>query len=99
LVISLMPPKDLEDPPRFASPIEDGTRRPDPLLCRYLRTKTWYVPDSYAERDVSRSSSTAQYWCLKTMRSDGPDGALALAEDCVEGRGCFERAAGKSESG
>jgi hypothetical protein len=84
---------------RFAGTFRDGTREPDPLLCRHLRTKTWYVPDSYAERDVSRSSSTAQYWCLKTMRSDGPDGALALAEDCVGGRGCFEAAVVKKESG
>jgi hypothetical protein len=61
-------------------------------LCRHLRTKTHYVPDSYEERDVSRSSSTAIFWCLKTMRSDGPDGALALPEDCVEGRGCWEEA-------
>jgi hypothetical protein len=77
---------------RFAKPIRDGKREPDPLLCRHLRTKSWYVPDSYAERDISRSSSTAQYWCLKTMRPDGPDGALALPEVCTEGRGCFEPA-------
>jgi len=83
--------------PRYAKSIQDGRREPDPLLCRHLRTKTWYVPDSYAERDVTRSSSTAQYWCLKTMRSDGPDGALALAEDCVEGRGCFEPAVVREE--
>lgn len=83
---------------RFAKPIQDGTREPDPLLCRHLRTKTWYVPDSYAERDISRSSPTAQYWCLKTMRSDGPDGALALPEDCIDERGCFEAAATTIES-
>jgi hypothetical protein len=32
------------------------------------------------------------YWCLKTMRADGPDGDLALPEECVEGRSCFEAA-------
>jgi len=80
---------------RFARPIRDGQRELDPFLCRLLRTKTWYVPDSFAERDVSRSSSTAQYWCLKTMRADGPDGALALPEDCTDERGCFEPAAGR----
>src|SRR6185503_8254406 len=79
-------------PARFAKAIKDGSREPDPFLCRHLRTKTWYVPDSYTERDVSRSSSTAQYWCLKTMRSDGPDGALALPEDCTDERACFEPA-------
>ena len=30
---------------RFAKPIQDGYREPDPFLCRHLRTKTWYVPD------------------------------------------------------
>ncbi len=77
---------------RFAKAIKDGTRESDPFLCRHLRTKTWYVPDSYTERDLSRSSSTAQYWCLKTMRPDGPDGALALPEDCTDERACFEPA-------
>ena len=48
------------------------------------------MPDSYTERDISRSSSTAQYWCLKTMRADGADGALALPEDCTDERACFE---------
>ena len=85
-------PDELAAMRRFAKPIEDGFREPDPFLCRHLRTKTWYVPDSFAERDVSRSSSTAQYWCLKTMRSDGPDGNLALPEDCTDERSCFAAA-------
>jgi hypothetical protein len=80
---------------RFAKPIQDGFREPDPFLCRHLRTKTWYVPDSFAERDISRSSPTAQYWCLKTMRADGPDGALALPEDCTDERVCFDPALAK----
>ena len=83
-------------PARFAKPIKDGAREPDPFLCRHLRTKTWYVPDSYTERDISRSSSTAQYWCLKTMRPDGPDGALALPEDCTDERACFEPSSSSS---
>jgi hypothetical protein len=81
---------DDEGPPRFAGPIVDGSRQPDPHLCRHLRTKTMYVPDSYAERDISRSSSTQQFWCLRTLRPDGPDGDLALPEVCLKGRGCFE---------
>ena len=76
-------------PPRFAKAIKDGVREPDPLLCRHLRTKTWYASDS-------RSSSTGQYWCLKTMRSDGPDGAPALPEDCTDERACFEPAESRS---
>jgi hypothetical protein len=80
-----------QDGPRFGGPFVDGSRAPDPYLCRHLRTKTMYVPDSYAERDVSRSGSTQQFWCLKTMRADGPDGDLALPEICLEGRSCFEQ--------
>jgi hypothetical protein len=83
---------------RFAKAIRNGIREPDPLLCRHLRTKTWYVPDSYTGRDISRSSSTAQYWCLKTMRPDGPDGALASPEDCTDERACFEPAQTRSDS-
>ena len=90
--------KPVDDPlaamRRFAKPIRDGAREPDPFFCRHLRSKTWYVPDSFADRDVSRSTSTAQYWCLKTMRSAGPDGALALPEDCTDERGCFEPSIG-----
>jgi hypothetical protein len=75
---------------RFAKEIRNGEREPDPFLCRHLRTKTWYVPDSYTERGLSRSSPGAQYWCLKTMRPQGPDGALALPESCTDERACFE---------
>jgi hypothetical protein len=81
---------------RFAKALRDGHREPDPFLCRHLRTRTWYVPDSLAERDVSGPSPTAQYWCLKTMRSDGPDGGLVLPEDCTEERVCFEPSVGKA---
>ena len=48
------------------------------------------MPDAYGTGDLPQSSSTAQYWCLKTMRADGPDGALALPEDCTDERVCFE---------
>ena len=77
---------------RFAKEIRNREREPDLLLCRHLRTRTWYVPDSYTGRDSSRSSPDARYWCLKTMRPDGPDGALALPENCTDERACFEPA-------
>jgi len=86
-----------EENGRPARSVRDVGRESDPLLCRYLRTKTWYVPESSIERDLSRSSSAAHYWCLKTMRSDGPDGVLALPEDCIDERGCFEPAVAKGE--
>jgi hypothetical protein len=74
---------------RFAKP----TSKPgemDLLLCRYLRTKTWFAPDAFGQGDPRQSPSTAQYWCLKTMRSDGPDGDLVIPEACTDERACFE---------
>ena len=77
---------------RFTRASPGAEREPDPLLCRYLRTKTWLSPDAFGEGDPGRSPSTAQYWCLKTMRSSGPDGDLAIPEECTDERICFEPA-------
>ena len=81
---------------KFASAVRSGHQEPDPFFCRHLRTRT-YVPDSFAGRDVSRSS-TARYWCLKTMRPDGPDGAAVRPEACTDERPCFEPAQTRSDS-
>jgi hypothetical protein len=83
-----------------AGPIKDGHREPDPFLCRHLRTKAWYVPDSFRDRDFSESSSTTQCWCLRTLRAFGPDGDLVTPEACTDERLCFEPAmtAGKDDS-
>ncbi len=67
----------------------------DSLLCRHLRSKTWFAPDAFGQGDPRQSPSTAQYWCLRTMRSDGPDGDLALPEACTDERACFEAAVRK----
>jgi hypothetical protein len=75
---------------RFARREGSGEGSADPLLCRHLRTKTWFSPDAFGQGDPARSPSTAQYWCLRTMRPNGPDGDLALPEECMEGRVCFE---------
>ena len=83
---------------RFPRAIKDGGREPDPFLCRHLRSRTWYVRDSYTGRDGSRSSPEGQYWCLKTMRPDGPDGSVALPEGCTDERACFEPAEMRSDS-
>jgi CTP:molybdopterin cytidylyltransferase MocA len=91
--------RDLASPlDRVARAIRNSQREPDPFLCRFLRTRTWYASNSYPKRDISRSPSTAQYLCLKTMRPSGPDGALALPEDCTDERACFEPAPARSAS-
>jgi hypothetical protein len=78
---------------RFTRAGKGGGPESDPLLCRHLRTKTWLSPDAFGEGDPGRSPSIAQYWCLRTMRSDGPDGDIALPEECTDERVCFEATA------
>ncbi len=80
---------------RFAKKNREADSEPDPFLCRYLRTKTWFAPDAFGEGDPRQSPSTAQYWCLRTMRPSGPDGDLVLPEACTDERVCFEPAVGK----
>ncbi|MFN2387593.1 MAG: hypothetical protein ABR576_15145 [Thermoanaerobaculia bacterium] len=75
---------------RFARPVRDGVGEPDPLLCRHLRARG-PVSHSQAAGGAARVPSPS-YWCLRTMRPPGPDGALALPEDCTDERICFEPA-------
>jgi hypothetical protein len=75
---------------RFTRKGAETTREPDPFLCRHLRTKTWLAADAFGEGDPRKSPSTAQYWCLRTMRPNGPDGDLALPEECSDERICFQ---------
>ena len=77
---------------KFARNQGERQGEPDPFLCRHLRTRTWFSPDAFGQGDPTRSPSTAQYWCLRTMRPHGPDGDLALPEECTDERICFEAA-------
>jgi hypothetical protein len=58
-------------------------------ICRSLRTKMYYVLGRF-HNDVGESSPTAQYWCLRTMQTFGPDGHYVCPEDCQTGRCCYD---------
>ncbi len=60
-------------------------------VCRCLRTKTSFGSfignlHSWDEGE----SSTAAYWCLRTMGSAGPDDTFAHPHYCRQGRLCYE---------
>ena len=58
--------------------------------CRHLRTKTAYMPEpDRPEAWRSGESSTAQYWCLCTMGTAGPDNQFVAPESCGKERSCF----------
>lgn len=79
---------------RFARPVREGAGAPDPLLCRHLRARGLHVSEPQAGTGAARIPSVT-YWCLRTMRPPGPDGALALPEDCTDERICFEPTVGR----
>ena len=58
--------------------------------CRHLRTKMMFVVNDWEERAGEYPSSTASYWCLKTMGPAGPDDRVADLAGCRSGRGCFQ---------
>lgn len=63
------------------------TRKPP--VCKNLRTKVSYVPADRSPDYLRESSPTAQYWCLRTMQSLGPDDRVVCPEECQTGRKCF----------
>lgn len=61
-----------------------------PHVCSRLRTKTAFGTLVGHHPWQFGGSSTAVYWCLKTMGTVGPDEALAHPHDCCAGRPCFK---------
>ncbi len=63
-----------------------------PGLCRHLRTKRYYYGSTDEVLEVAELSTTAQFWCLRTMRVVGPDEGYVTAAACRAGRSCCETA-------
>ena len=62
-----------------------------PIVCRKLRTKTGFGTIEGLTRDWREGvSSTAVFWCLRTMETWGPDEQPTHASACRQGRQCFE---------
>ena len=74
-------------PPRAdESPTMRGAR----AACALLRTKGDYLPaNPNADGAAPEGSSTAVYWCLKTMKMTGPDDGFVAPDVCVSGRSCY----------
>ncbi|MCS6950529.1 MAG: hypothetical protein RMM06_10365 [Armatimonadota bacterium] len=60
--------------------------------CKYLRSKMDYVAHASVTLDTAdmvTSPPQRHFWCLRTMKPLGPDGAPAEDTACVSGRECF----------
>ena len=67
-----------------------GVKAEEACVCRSLRTKTAFGTfrgkfDSWQ----TGYSTTAVYWCLRTMETVGPDDGYAHPHACQSGRECF----------
>jgi hypothetical protein len=61
-----------------------------PQVCSKLRTKTAFGALSGVHAWQHGDSSTAVYWCLRTMGTVGPDESYAHPHCCCAGRQCFK---------
>ncbi|HYS78045.1 MAG TPA: hypothetical protein VEO94_04350 [Candidatus Dormibacteraeota bacterium] len=59
-----------------------------PGLCIHLRTKRYYYGSIDEVLEVAELSTTAQFWCLRTMRVVGPDEEFVSPGTCRAGRTC-----------
>ena len=69
--------------------VEDATDA-QPVVCQFLRTKTafgTFAGSLYSWQ--TGNSTTAVYWCLRTMETAGPDDGYAHPHTCRHGRECF----------
>ena len=72
------------------NPPQGGGIAPSPP-CACLRTKGMYLPPNpKADGITPGGSSTAVYWCLKTMKMTGPDDGPVSSEVCGSGRTCYK---------
>jgi hypothetical protein len=59
--------------------------------CRHLRTKMMSVVTEWEEHATEFPSTSAAYWCLRTMGPVGPDDGPAELDDCRAGRACYQK--------
>ena len=60
-------------------------------VCGRLRTKQSFAHMDDAAPWQAGQSTTAVYWCLRTMGHAGPDQAFVHPHACREGRACYEK--------
>ena len=70
--------------------MSDIHQKPVPVVCRSLRTKEAFVETNEGDAPWQAGlSTTAVYWCLRTMETAGPDGCEARPSCCGAARVCY----------
>jgi len=58
--------------------------------CAKLRTKGMFIPQFAPVPALSEASSTAVFWCVKTMKVTGPDSGAVAPDRCLPSRRCYD---------
>jgi hypothetical protein len=70
--------------------LENESMDETPVVCQFLRTKTAFGTFAGSLHSwQAGNSTTAVYWCLRTMETAGPDDGYAHPHACRPGRECF----------
>jgi hypothetical protein len=70
-------------------PVLPDTDPDPPVVCRKLRTKLAFGALEGLRDWRHGDSTTAAYWCLRTMEAVGPDDSFSHPHHCQTGRRCF----------
>jgi hypothetical protein len=77
---------DIEDT-QDSNPVEEATGP----MCRHLRSKGMYVYTDGVDMGFDHDYDNTIFWCLKTMKSFGPDDEMVERESCCRpGRACYQ---------
>jgi len=72
------------------APEETAEATPAGPICRHLRSKGMYVYTAGVDMGFDHDYDNTIYWCLKTMKSFGPDDEMVeKAACCSDGRSCY----------
>ncbi len=61
-------------------------------FCGELRSKKFFMLDTYATEAGQYLDGSNHCWCFRTQQVIGPDGDKVHPEQCVPGRSCYKSA-------
>jgi hypothetical protein len=74
---------------------ETGTAVLQSPFCASLRSKKFFMFDSFATESANYLDSSNHCWCSETHLVMGPDGGSVHPERCKPGRSCYSSALGE----
>lgn len=70
-------------------PLNDLPPVPDSPFCGELRSKKFFMLDTFATEAEQYVDASNHCWCYKTQQVIGPDGGPVAPLSCSPGRKCY----------